>query len=93
MLKYKFIEAITSLLGLLARTSPNDLPVKAAEAQTSLAVAPQEEAQVVKHTLARVQAEYRPSTYTGPVRRRLLAGAKRVIWNRSEKYSEYGDRN
>jgi hypothetical protein len=93
MLKYRFIEAITSLLGLLARTSPNDLPDRAAETQSDVTVPPQENAQVLKHTLARVQAEYRPSTFTGPVRRRLLAGAKRVIWNRNEKHSEYGTRN
>jgi hypothetical protein len=89
MARYRFIEAITSLLALLARTPQCDSPVKAAEAEretasSSIVVTPQR---------IRVQGECRALQPTGPVRRRLSSGAKHIVWNRNERYSDYGTKN
>jgi hypothetical protein len=93
MRRYRFIEAITSLLALLARTSPGDSSDRATLIEREPTGLLQESQRIVSPQLVRVEAEYRVSQPTGPVRRRLLAGAKRVVWNRNERYSEYGARN
>jgi hypothetical protein len=93
MMRYRFIEAITSLLALLARTSPGDSPDQTASVRSESASLRQVAPPSAAPQLLRVRAEYRPSQSTAPVRRRLLAGAKRVAWNRNERYSDYGARN